>query len=304
MRRLFVINPKSGRGRGEKQWPRFADHTAVTEWHWAEAPGHARQIASGAARRGFEMVVAVGGDGTVNEVINGILDTQVASRPSLGILACGTGDDFARSVGCPLDWQTAFGAIADGATQAVDLGLATGGFGSRAFGIAAFVGAGATMAREANSRGKALRGIWGYIPYLAGAARFRAKISLETEAGSWNGEALSVMVANASTGGGGVRVCPPANVDDGLLNVMIVEAIPPAKVVRLLASLTRGSQLNLPFVHHWTCRTATLSGDGIALALDGEIVGALPVDISVLPAALKVVVGRVQLARYLSRTSR
>lgn len=290
MRRLFIINPKSGNGTAAKKWPGYAGNPAVTEWQWTDAPGHARRLASEAADSGFESVVAVGGDGTVNEVIDGILETPLEARPSLGILPGGTGDDFARSLGCPLDWNDALASICAGGTRMVDIGSATGGFGIRAFGIAAFVGAATQMASDANERGKVARGIWGYLPFLARAARFRSVVGVDTDSGSWRGPALSVLVANAPRGGGGIHVCPPAALDDGLLDVVVVEAIPLLHVVRVLIALARGRHLNLPFVHHWKCRTATLSGENVALALDGEIVGELPVELSVLPGALRVIV--------------
>jgi diacylglycerol kinase (ATP) len=187
-------------------------------------------------------------------------------------------------------WGDAMAAIAAGRTRTVDLGLATGGTGTRAFGIAAFVGAATQMAGDAGVHGKPLRGVWGYLPYLANAARFRSAINVETDGGNWCGRALSVQVANSPTGGGGIRVCPPASMDDGLLDVVVVEAVPLPRIARLLAAITRGRHLDLPFVHHWACRTATLTGQDVPLALDGEITGELPAHLTVAPAALRVVV--------------
>jgi diacylglycerol kinase (ATP) len=289
MRTLFIINPNAGHGRAARYWARWSNAPCVTEWLWTDAPGHARQLAMGAVERGFDAIAACGGDGTVHEVLNALMDVPPQSRPALAILAGGTGDDFARAAGTPLDWPTGFAAIEAGCTRQVDLGSATGAFGVRYFGVAAFVGAAAQMASDANQGGKPLGGIAGYLPYLARAARFNAEVTIAGDGFVWDGRALSVQIANAPTGGGGIRVCPPARIDDGLLDVVVIETGSLFQTVRTVLAVARGKHLGLPWIHHWSCRAATLEGAGVMLALDGEIVGALPARLEVLPGVLTVV---------------
>lgn len=290
MRAFFIINPRAGNGRAAKEWPRWAAHPDVGAWAWTDAPGHAGILVATAARQGYDAVVACGGDGTVNEVLNALMGLPSGERPALALLPGGTGDDFARCCGAALAWPDALAAIAAGNMASIDLGWATGTFGSRFFGVAAFIGAGAQMAAGANAGGKPFAGIAGYLPYLFQASRFRANVRIQSSDIEWRGRAISVEIANAATGGGGIRVCPPASMSDGMFNVVAIEAGGLARVARLLMRLPGGRHMSLSFVHHWTCSSVGLEGDGVALALDGEIVGELPAQFEMASKAIEVVV--------------
>jgi diacylglycerol kinase family enzyme len=170
----------------------------------------------------------------------------------------------------------------------MDAGFATGAFGERFFGVSAFAGAAAEMAERANRRGKRHRGVIGYLPGLPSVMRFRADVQVAADGEAWTGAAISVQAANAPYGGG-LRVHPSALLDDGLLDLMVIRAVPLLARWALLGLLPLGLHPLLPFVSRRAVREVTLAGGNAPLCLDGEIVGTLPARISVRRHALKVI---------------
>jgi diacylglycerol kinase (ATP) len=287
MRSFFIINPRAGARKDLSALPKRLPADAA--WAHTERAGHAAELARGAARAGFEAVVACGGDGTVNEVLNGLMGSEAELRPALGLLPVGTANDLARSLGLARGVEAALARLQAGATRRMDVGVAVGAFGERFFGISAFVGAAAVMAERANRTGKPMRGLAGYLPHLSGVLRYRADVTVEADGTAWRGPILSVQAANGATGGGGLPIHPGARLDDGLLDLMVIRAASLPQTLALLALLPMGLHTRLPFVSRRAAREVTLSGEGVALALDGEIVGTLPARIGVRPGALHVV---------------
>jgi len=299
---LLIVNPAAGEGRALRltpwlaQWLRFAGSGArLVE---TKAPGHARELALHAADGGHDRVVAVGGDGTVQEVVNGLL--EAGSALSLGILAGGNGNDLARSLGLPHRATDAFAVALGEDTTRIDVGRAIRGEGSTAK-VRYFVAAGGigfdaqVAAAMAGPRRRWQRGRLGYaLSTLHELQRFRNRalhLTLETPDGEREIDRrfLFVAFANGRYYGGGMLICPDATLTDGLLDLCLVGDISRLEAIRQLPGIYRGRHVNHPAVEFQRATAARLEGERGTLAhVDGEPFGALPLRIEVEHLALSV----------------
>jgi len=261
-------------------------------------PGHARELALHAADAGHDRVIAVGGDGTIQEVVNGLLEGE--AEISLGILPGGNGNDLARSLALPHRADEAL-AIALGAmTRRIDVLRATRGVGSTAttrhFVAAGGIGFDAQVAAAmAGRRHRWQRGRLGYaLSTLMELLRFqnrRVLLTLETPGGDRQIErrVLFVAFANGMYYGGGMQICPDASLADGWFDLCVVGDISRLEAVRQLPGIYRGRHVNHPSVEFERATSAHLEGEPGTLAhLDGEPFGALPLHVELQPLALSV----------------
>lgn len=252
-------------------------------------PGHARRLAEDALKSGSELVVAWGGDGTINEVASALL----RGRAALGIVPMGSGNGLAREIGAPRNRGEALRAALTGADRMIDAGELNG----RAFFNAAGVGFDAHVAAVfASSAGRTR----GFASYAAVTVRELCRYQSGEYVIGANGQpertcgALLISVANTRQWGNGARIAPAALMDDGRLDLVIVRAVPPVWVLantwRLFAgSITAWSAVETRQVHAATIRCTPPA----AVHVDGEPAGRLDsIDLRVIPAALRVRVPR------------
>src|SRR5579863_6942868 len=294
---LVIVNPASGGGRALRAEAEVASLLAARGCHarfvHSKSSDDIREQAARAACDGFRNVVALGGDGAFHHLVEGIRGTEVVA----GFIPAGNGNDIARALGIPCDPVTAADAFLRGEPRAMDLVRVRFGDGR----VAHYMGAGgmgldAEAAHLANTRFRAWPGV---TRYLAGAFTifFREPlldVSVEMDSASWAGRALFVAVANATSYGSGVRIAPQAQMDDGLLDVVIVGDV---GLLRLLEAipivLTSGDLRGFPEVTRCRCRRIALRADRAARVHgDGEAVGVAPAEFEVLPGAIRVMVGR------------
>jgi len=299
---LLIVNPAAGEGRAGRLRPwlnerlRFAGSGArLVE---TRAPGHARELALHAAERGHDRVVAVGGDGTVQEVVNGLM--EAGSGLSMGILAGGSGNDLARSLRLPHRASDALSMALGEETTRIDVALAVRGSGETAklrwFAAAGGIGFDAQVAAAmAGRRRPWQRGRLGYgLSTLRELLRFRnrqVRLALETPDGEAeiDRRVLFVAVANGRYYGGGMDICPDASLSDGLLDLCVVGDISRIEAVRQLPGLYRGRHVNHPAVELVRATSVQIEGErGTLVHLDGEPFGALPLRIDLVPLALSV----------------
>ncbi len=285
-RALVIVNPAAGGGRAARRWqglqPIARAAFAFEEVHTA-APGDATRLARDAVAAGFTHILAVGGDGTLHEVVNGTAHTAVA----VGLLPLGTGNDFARSAGLWRPAERLLPELASGRRRVIDLGLVHGQYYLNVAGV----GFDAEVAREVNALER--KG-GGTVPYLLTAVRdaFRYEpptLTLSFDAGpvAPARPCLLVAIGNASAYGGGMRVCPHAALDDGLLDVLTVGDLRGWAVLRLLPRVFVGRHLGHPLVHYQRGAQVRIEGpSSVALHADGEIVGGLPATFTVAPGAM------------------
>jgi YegS/Rv2252/BmrU family lipid kinase len=285
-RTLVVVNPAAGSGAAMRRWSALRA-LARASFDFDEvqttAPGHATSIARDAVSAGVERILAVGGDGTLHELVNALASTRVA----LGIIPAGTGNDFARSLRLPRSEAALLRGLAQGSERRVDLGQVLGVFYLNVAGV----GFDADIARIVNAQTVKPRGT---IPYLLTAVRHAfvyvppaLALRLDQEPTGVPAPRLLVAVGNASAYGGGMQICPGAVLDDGVLDVLIAGDLRRWATLALLPKVFLGRHLGHPAVRLVRAQEVAVTGPaGVAVHADGEIVGALPATFRVCPAAL------------------
>jgi diacylglycerol kinase (ATP) len=292
-RALVIVNPAAGRGRAAHSWARVTRHVRVSsdvECVTTSAPGHARELARDAARRGVPRVVAVGGDGTVSEVANGLAGTEV----TLGVVPAGTGNDFSRALGLPTAPEQAFSLALERPPRAVDLGHLRVGQGTAWFVNVAGCGFDAEVLRRIAGAAR----LPGALAYFTGILRTLIALRprpmrLTIDGRAVERRAVGMAVANGPRYGGGMLIAPRAVIDDGLFEVCVVGAINAIQLLALLPSLYAGTHGRHAAVEFFRCREVAVDGDAVECQADGELLGALPASFSIRPRALLCATGNV-----------
>ncbi|OFV84854.1 MAG: hypothetical protein A2620_04095 [Acidobacteria bacterium RIFCSPHIGHO2_01_FULL_67_28] len=300
-----IVNPRAADRRAERRWPELRPQMEAVlgalEVYQTTAPGHAIELTRKALGQGARTVIAVGGDGTVSEVVNGFFDgTQpVAAGVVLGIIPLGTGSDLCRTLGLPLEERAALEVIRRGATRRIDLESARfetleGRPGQRlGVNITSF-GMGGLVAARANRASKWLGGkaLFQWTT-LRTALTFRGNtVRLRLDGRELPPVKITnVAVGNAQFHGAGMWACPRAVVDDGLLDVTVFRYLSLLEIVGAFPRLYNGKIYEHPKVEfHRARRVEATAEEPAYLEVDGEPVGRLPLEITVLPQALTVCV--------------
>ncbi len=305
---LIIVNPKSASGSTQNRWARiaadWAQHYGAFNVDFTQHPGHAIELARKAAAEGREFIVACGGDGTINEVANGILLS--GKDVELGVLPQGTGGDFRRTLGMPSTIRRAAEELKKGITKRIDVGKVTFVNHShqteeRFFVNVASVGLSASIIERVKSTGKLK---WLAFDSLRGKASFA--YSTLQEVLNLNAKTIRVRfddgevkslntivfcVANARYFGGGMKIAPDAVMDDGLFEVVNIGDIGTGKIMLNVQKLYAGTHYSLDEVKHRTAQRIEISatnGTEIHLETDGELPGKLPAVFEIIPSALRV----------------
>lgn len=304
---LLVVNPRSAGGKTKRVWPELAKiakkHLVDFEVIFTEGPGHATELARSGLRRGFEMIVSVGGDGTNNEVVNGFFDDTtgkpVKDGAVFGLIPRGTGCDFARGQGISRDPEEAFARLAGRDTAPLDVGRIDftkpgGGTGVRHFVNIAGFGANGDVVNRTNRASKKLGG---FVTFLQ--ASLGSVMSYEPTPTAWSVDGAPeetatfyvVFVGNGRHCGGGMVACPGAKTDDGFFDITLIDYIGKAKAVLQGRHLYDGKVLTIPGARSVRARTITArpaSPDAkVLVEADGEQPGILPATWTILPGALR-----------------
>lgn len=251
-------------------------------------------MAAGARARGFTRVVAVGGDGTIQEVVNGILDDATPGLTELGVVAVGTGNDLARSLGLPRDPAQAWTVALGSEVRRIDAGSATNGAGqTRWFTSAGGLGFDAQVATAMADRRGWQAGQAGYLfTTLSELRHFDNRVVRgEIDGEPLEQRVLFVAFANGEYYGGGMRIAPGARPDDGRLDLCIVGDVSRLTALRQLGNLYRGTHARHPAVTLRTALSMALEADApTPIHLDGEPFGSLPLRVQVTASALTIAV--------------
>jgi YegS/Rv2252/BmrU family lipid kinase len=262
---------------------------------FSERPGHFTELVAEAGADGAEQVIAVGGDGTLNEVANGLLALPDGERPELAVIPFGTGMDFARSHRIPRKLEGAVGVALDGRIATIDAGRVSyrawaGGDEEAYFANIASAGMSGAVARQANLTSKALGGRISFFTALVRVFAGWRNTELEVEAAGERrtGKMTNLIVANGRYQGGGMLIAPEAEPDDGLFDVLLIGDITKRDFVLNVGKIYRGTHLSHPKID--LLRTATVSVDAevaVPIELDGEQPGTTPARFEVVPGALR-----------------
>lgn len=285
----FIVNPSAGQGRYERITHIIHEvlsrHNLQYDIKILQYRGEATFVSREAAGT-HDIVVAVGGDGTVNEVFNGLVQTRAA----FGIIPAGTGNGFARAIGVPLDPVKACQVLVDGNVRSIDVGKVN----DRFFLGTAGIGFDAMISRFVVGRRGRFRGMWLY--FVAGAYIFQKYIpqlvDMEIDSSIVKATPLVVAVANTALYGGRALIAPSARPDDGLLDVCVIQKMKAIQLLWHLPKLFTGKHILVNNVTIYKCKKIVISAsEPIPVHVDGEAMeGCLRVEFAVLPDALKVLV--------------
>ena len=290
-RLCLVLNPRGGGGRArgvlEQVRPALEECGVALDVRETRCVGHAREIARGLDAEAADALVVLGGDGTVHEVVNGLMARPDPAALPFGVIPAGSGNSLATDLGV-LDPSVATQRILMGAAQPFDVLRVTGrgdplhAFNIVGWGLAADVGRLAERWRALGPGRYSLMTVWSV---LRGRVR-SARLSVD---GQTSEERLSfVMALNTRHTGTGMCLAPDARLDDGLLDLLVVRAMPRGQLLRLFSRVPDGGHLDSPHVEMRQVSRFSLSAPSPEpLNIDGEVAGSSPMEVSVLPGALR-----------------
>jgi len=291
MRVHAIVNPTAGGGRGARIWPRVRPILREAGWDVTESTserrGHATELANSSRA---DIVLAVGGDGTANEVVNGLLASR--RRPAFGVIPVGTGSDFAHALGVPRDPIAAAGALVMARPRPVDVGKVNG----RYFLTIAGAGFDGEVAQQVNTWPKILSGtamyVLGILKVLATYRPVDVEITLD---GALLRERLFLIaVGNTAWNAGGMWTVPAARPDDGIFDVVIAGPLTRLETLAVLPKVYSGKHIGHPKVRQARAYEVHVSGvTPLAIQADGESIGRLPATFTSHRAALTVYAPRV-----------
>lgn len=281
MKVRVIYNPSANNWRAQKLLPmvvRLLDDAAFAyELSVTNRPKQAIGLARESAEMGFDAVIAAGGDGTISEVVNGLIQASV-DRPTLplGILPIGTGNDLSDMLNLPRDLEQAIDRIASGASRQIDLGQVVIDGEPHYFDNNCALAMEALITVEYNKLTR-LSGIPRYISgVIKGLFKLRPwKMQLEWDEGMYEGDLLLCSICNSPRTGSTFLMAPNAQVDDGLFDVVYIPTIPMHLILRLLPRIITGTHLKHPQVHHIRTRNLTITGASpMPVHADGELLTA------------------------------
>ncbi|MFC1904086.1 diacylglycerol/lipid kinase family protein [Chloroflexota bacterium] len=300
-----IVNPAAGGHSIKREWPqiskRLIERDLLFDYVYTEGIGHAIELAKAAADTDYRYIIAVGGDGTVNEVVNGILNSTGANNTTLGIVSAGTTCSFARSIGIPLNPFTSCNLLNGQNRLTIDVGILKyrikGQQLHRFFVNEADVGFGATVVEASKKIPNYLGRKINYLPHFFGG--FGSLLNYKNKCITINveGEAeevcvcAMVLIANGTYFGGGMCLAPDAKPDDGLLDMVIFGDMGKSELMQVWPMTYKGRHLSSNKIRLRRIRNVTFHcSEQILVEADGELLGEGPVSFSILPSALTIVV--------------
>jgi YegS/Rv2252/BmrU family lipid kinase len=299
----IILNPMADMGNA---WRVARDLRSITEQHggvdWSGTvyPGHAIELAQQAGEQGYDMVIAMGGDGTVHEVINGLMKIPEAKRPVLGVVPVGSGNDFAHGIHASQKPTDALNGALDGEVSTVDLGLMTDEHGRQEyFDNTLGIGFGAIV----TIRSHQLPVVRGFLMYLTAVIQTiilnhnPMTMHIETDGQTWEQSVIYLVICNGPREGGGFLIAPEAKIDDGLFHYAMITNVSRPMMFRIVPEVMKGTHGRFKQVLMGSCKQFSVSSDRpLYIHADGEIFTGPGTDLrkvsfEILPNALKVVRG-------------
>ncbi len=297
----IIVNPAAGVNKSTfRKWPHIksllSGQGLTFDYQYTEGAGHAWEIASAAAGDGYRFLIAVGGDGTINEVANGLLGSPNAATTALGIISTGTGNDFIRSAGIPHNYALACKHVTGEGLTLIDVGIVEytkdGKRTSRYF----INGAGVGFDAEVAEAGLGVPRFMGNtVPFVLSLLKtlpgyHNKDIRMNIDGREEKRRVLTLVVSNGAYFGGGMRIAPEADLSDRSLDVLTIGDVGKLELLQVFPRVYKGTHITHPKVRMEKARSITVESDQrILLQADGELLGAGPVTFRILPAALNVV---------------
>lgn len=301
---LFIVNPNAAKGKAGKDWLHIERLIRKKDIHYkavlTAGPGDAISVVEEELSLGYKCLVVVGGDGTVNEVVNGIFYQGIVppEEISLGIIPVGTGNDWARYYGIPKKYKKALEHVFSPEAHYQDVGKLTHTINGKPtihyFANIAGFGFDALVVKATNDmqeRGNRMA-IAYFFNLLRTAMSYRSlPMTIEINGEKIDRKIFSISIGNGKFSGGGMKQTPHAIIDDGLFDVTIYDDMSLFKIVRNVLKLYRGKILKVHGVHAYkTTRLIVQDGPELLAEVDGEIIPEGPFEIEIMPSALKVLI--------------
>ncbi|MBI5842389.1 MAG: diacylglycerol kinase family lipid kinase [Chloroflexi bacterium] len=300
----IILNPMADMGHA---WQVARDLRAITvehgsvDWSGTVYPGHAIELAKQAGEQGYDMVVAMGGDGTVHEVVNGLMQVPDDKRPLLGVVPVGSGNDFAHAIGVPMKSDHALAHALNAEPSAIDLGLMTDEHGRREyFDNTLGIGFDAIV----TIRSHRLPILRGFLMYLTAVIQTilldhnPARVQIETDLEAMEESVLMTTLCNGGREGGGFMLSPDSKMTDGVMEFLLVRKCSRSMMFRLVPEFMSGTHRRFTKqIRMGACKKFTMTSDRpLYIHADGEIFTSFgsnlrKVTFGILPGALKVVRG-------------
>ena len=297
----IILNPMADMGNA---WRVARDLRSITvehgnvDWSGTVYPGHAIELAKGS--EGYDMIIAMGGDGTVHEVVNGLMQIPAERRPTLGVVPVGSGNDFAHGIGASKNSNQALTRALTGEASTVDLGVMTDEHGRKEyFDNTLGIGFGAIV----TIRSHRLPLLRGFLMYLTAVIQTiivdhnPIQMQIQTDDQLWEQSVIYLVLCNGPREGGGFLIAPDAKIDDGILDYAMIQNVSRPMMFRIVPEVMKGTHGRFKQVRLGKCRKFTLSANRpLYIHADGEIFSGPGTDIrkvslEILPNALHVVRG-------------
>ncbi|HEY5283543.1 MAG TPA: diacylglycerol kinase family protein [Polyangia bacterium] len=298
---VVIVNPRSGGGLSEKRWAGMvgavSDGLGVFDTRFTEEGGHARAIAMEEATAGRKLVIAMGGDGTISEVADGLV--AAGTEVEMGIIPRGTGGDFRRSLGVENKIHSAAEHVRKSKARKVDVGRVSfvdhrGEASSRHFLNVTSVGFSSVVAQRANDGSKRLGGRFSFLSAVVGSLLTYDNAEVTVSVDDGEPRRMTLLLAAVGNGrffGGGMKICPEAILDDGLFDLVTVGDLGRLEVLAKIHRIYSGNHLSMKEVQQVRCRHLRLApadpAAEIPLEIDGETPGRLPAKFEILHGALR-----------------
>jgi len=303
---LTIVNPNAGNGKGKKDWEKIS--ALLDKEHlpfivkFTERKDHARNLALEGVTSGFRKIITVGGDGTLNEVVNGVFSNDTCSTTdiSLALIPVGTGNDWGRMFGIPLDYERAIKIISENRMMLHDIGLISYYEESRkknryfiniaGLGFESVVVRRTNIQKEKGRNGKAIY-FYNLLISLFSYKNTKAEIVIDSKK-KIEADIFSINIGNGRYCGGGMRQTPDALPDDGFLDVTIIKGMGKIEIIRNLKILYDGTILSHHKIDGYRCKNIKVSSESVIYTeADGESLGHTPVEFSIIPASINIVYG-------------
>jgi len=302
---LVIVNPNAGNEKGKKDWDKISvllkNESLPFAVKFTERKTHAISFTLEGIAAGYRKIITVGGDGTLNEVVNGVFLSKVCPTTdiSLALIPVGTGNDWGRMFGIPLDYKKAISIICENKLMLHDVGLVSFYNGlekkERYFINIAGLGFESVVVKRTNyqkDRGHSGKLIYFYNLLMSLISYKNTKAEIIIDGEKISADVFSLNVGNGRYCGGGMRQTPRALPDDGLLDVTIINGMGKFEIIRNLKILYDGTILQHPKIDGYKCKNIKVSSDSVMYAeADGESLGQTPAEFSIIPEGINIVYG-------------
>lgn len=302
----IIVNPNAGTGLGKKMWDKILYHfnsiDIEFDYYLTKHKEHAIELTQKAIASGYKKFISVGGDGTVNEIVNGIMNQNIIDTKeiTLAMIPVGTGNDWRRSIAIPMNYSKTIDLISKNDCQMLDIAKVTfnsdNGTQSRYFINMAGIGFDASVAKKSNE--DKANGNNSKLLYLKNLFSILVKYSnvkhiITHDNGIINDKVFSLSIGKGKFNGGGMMQCPNAIINDGFLDMTVIKDVSKFVVIKEVMKVFSGKHINHHKIDTLKTKKAVITTDEkIYLEIDGETTGFSPFTFSVIPKSIKVVVNK------------